>query len=140
MRNRCHIVFLIALSFGCDENEGPTKLSLSGRWFIESVVYDGVAQSGWKDIEFRFEQQTDSAGVYFLSHTPDDTIWRTTGDWRITKARNGVTFDNSLKAEYDVSSNRFIFITYLPWTVTSTCQGDVCLPIATGQWVFNLMR
>jgi hypothetical protein len=134
-----HIISLAGLLICCEDEE-PTRLALAGNWKIDHVVYDGSVQSEWDHLDFVFEQTSATGGIYRLPNTPYDTIWKHQGTWNLSNSPDQITFDNFLDANYAVFRNELEFVTYLPWTSTSTCDNGVCLPVVTGQWSFTLKR
>lgn len=134
---------LIAISlvlFQCSEEE-IGKEDFVGNWTISEVVYDGVLENNWTGTEITFKQLTGDHGTYLLSDTPDTSIWSLSGTWNASTDVNFMR-DEDILVTYGFQNdgNLLILDMYLPWTQQSTCTGDLCLPVVTGQWTFKLER
>ena len=132
------IIVLSAALFQCSEEE-ISKQAFIGTWAISEVKYDGVLQNNWTGTEITFKQLTERRGTYTLPHTPDASIWSLSGEWNETTDTDFMR-DDDILVTYGVQNDGGLLILemYLPWTQQSTCNGDVCLPIVTGQWTFKL--
>lgn len=132
--------FVLSFVFACRGEEIRPKSLLADEWEVTQVSYDGVEQLEWQGLSFVFEQTSDSAGFYHLPATPYDTVWPASGTWRLNALKHSLTFDEKFDATYHVSADDLEIMAYLPWTKQSYCYGEICLPMVSGDWIFNLRR
>lgn len=126
----------------CSDNEGIdyTREKFAGEWKIKEVLYDGTVQDEWPGTTLTFTQVSADSGNYFLPETPYDSIWHSLGHWKKSEEDHFYREDE-IDVWYALRENEMEMTVYLPWTQQSnTCVDDICVPIVTGQWTFEMER
>jgi hypothetical protein len=112
---------------------------IHGEWSITTVMKDNQIQRDWENKVMVFEDLAGSKGTYTFSSSPDETIWKTAGEWefKISDKRTLVVDDN-LEIEFMVTSDNLTmnFVTF----EDEECPTPPCVPVVTGEWHFKLTR
>lgn len=136
------LFFAALIMFGACTNEVDPIIeppAIHGEWSITTVMKDDQIQSAWVNKVLAFEELDGSKGTYTFSSSPDETIWKTAGEWKfkVSNKRTIVVDDNveiELVVTYDNLTMNFVTVE------DHECPTPPCVPVVTGEWNFKLTR
>lgn len=133
------ISFFLSISWtiSCsDSNEFEIKEPFVGKWIILDAYYDDVSQTNWKGLLIEIEQTNNLGGIYTVTNSPYDSIWKNMGSWNKLDSANTFNLDNKLNITYGINNDK-LDLFFLSLLTNPTCYDSICLPVVRGQWCFK---
>lgn len=139
---RLSLVLIVLLS-SCQRIAVAPISPLVGKWTPESVVCDGVPEPGWSDVLFEFKQLAKDSGSFQLNYTPNDTLWKTSGYWKVLND-NQIKRSDRINMSYAVNANKLQIAFYVPLKSKqrpcTPAPNNPCITIAYGSFVFSFLK
>lgn len=134
---------LIALSsafVSCSDNDAVHSEQFVGSWIVTQADHDGIIVEEWVGTHLSIQQTEINIGIYSMTDTKNDSIWSSNGTWTKSLVEQELILDDTVTANIYYSVDRLTIVKLLPWTSSETCENDICLPMVTGFWNFELEK
>lgn len=138
--------FLLVLVFitGCAEEEPALEEQrIEGSWKIVSMVQDSAPQVDWNDLEMTFTEMLPGQGLYSLTGSPNESIWKAAGSYALDDANKEVFYRDS-NLIINILKNRndsLVFEQVFANTVVcDPLSYDPCTPTLQGSFEFHLVK
>ena len=134
------LVLLVIPFFDCSNNADidPAKEPFVGSWITIEAVKDGILQSEWSDLSLVLEQDSSESGFYEMADTPNESIWKSMGNWSMDESPDKFILDDSIEVIYSLKNDTLLLQKSVPDT-SYNCD-SLCLPIVYGQWLFKFKK